>query len=183
MRTVAIAALVTLAALGIGASRNESSASLPTAVPPTSFSDQTTPVRVSDDFGSARASSRPPVVAWARLAQNTAGSPTTAAAGASGVSGSNIPVCDKPGGMGLSRLVEIDTTGGPGFGFEHFKQYDFLRDREVVLTFDDGPGRTIRLPCSRRLPTIASRPRSSRSASTRYGTPKSPSRWPLPATR
>ena len=29
--------------------------------------------------------------------------------------------------------------GGPGFGFEHFKQYDFLRDKEVVLTFDDGP--------------------------------------------
>jgi hypothetical protein len=24
-------------------------------------------------------------------------------------------------------------------GFEHFKQYDFLRDKEVVLTFDDGP--------------------------------------------
>ena len=41
--------------------------------------------------------------------------------------------------MGLSRIVEIDTTGGPGFGFEHFKQYDFLRDKEVVLTFDDGP--------------------------------------------
>ena len=50
-----------------------------------------------------------------------------------------IPACDKPGGMGLSRVVEIDTTGGPGFGFEHFKQYDFLRDKEVVLTFDDGP--------------------------------------------
>ena len=30
-------------------------------------------------------------------------------------------------------------TRGPGFGFEHFKQYDFLRDKEVVLTFDDGP--------------------------------------------
>ena len=27
----------------------------------------------------------------------------------------------------------------PGFGFEHFKQLDFLRDKEVVLTFDDGP--------------------------------------------
>jgi peptidoglycan/xylan/chitin deacetylase (PgdA/CDA1 family) len=52
---------------------------------------------------------------------------------------SNIPPCDKPGGMGLSRIVEIDTTGGPGFGFEHFKQYDFLRDKEIVLTFDDGP--------------------------------------------
>jgi peptidoglycan/xylan/chitin deacetylase (PgdA/CDA1 family) len=50
-----------------------------------------------------------------------------------------IAPCDKPGGMGLSRVVEIDTTGGPGFGFEHFKQYDFLRDKEVVLTFDDGP--------------------------------------------
>jgi peptidoglycan/xylan/chitin deacetylase (PgdA/CDA1 family) len=52
---------------------------------------------------------------------------------------SNISACDKPDGMGLSRIVEIDTTGGPGFGFEHFKQYDFLRDKEVVLTFDDGP--------------------------------------------
>ena len=51
----------------------------------------------------------------------------------------SIPPCDKPGGMGLARIVEIDTTGGPGFGFEHFKQYDFLRDKEVVLTFDDGP--------------------------------------------
>ena len=50
-----------------------------------------------------------------------------------------IPACDKPGGRGLARIVEIDTTGGPGFGFEHFKQYDFLRDKEVVLTFDDGP--------------------------------------------
>jgi peptidoglycan/xylan/chitin deacetylase (PgdA/CDA1 family) len=51
----------------------------------------------------------------------------------------NIPPCDKLGGMGLARIVEIDTTGGPGFGFEHFKQYDFLHDKEVVLTFDDGP--------------------------------------------
>jgi peptidoglycan/xylan/chitin deacetylase (PgdA/CDA1 family) len=39
----------------------------------------------------------------------------------------------------VSRTVEIDTTGGPGFGFEHFKQHDFLRNNEVVLTFDDGP--------------------------------------------
>jgi peptidoglycan/xylan/chitin deacetylase (PgdA/CDA1 family) len=39
----------------------------------------------------------------------------------------------------VSRVVQIDTTGGPGFGFEHFKQLDFLRDKEVVLTFDDGP--------------------------------------------
>ena len=51
----------------------------------------------------------------------------------------SIPLRDKPGGVGLARIVEIDTTGGPGFGFEHFKQYDFLRDKEVMLTFDDGP--------------------------------------------
>jgi peptidoglycan/xylan/chitin deacetylase (PgdA/CDA1 family) len=41
--------------------------------------------------------------------------------------------------LGISRVVEIDTTGGAGFGFEHFKQLDFLNDKEVVLTFDDGP--------------------------------------------
>jgi peptidoglycan/xylan/chitin deacetylase (PgdA/CDA1 family) len=50
-----------------------------------------------------------------------------------------IPACDNPDAIGLSRVVEIDTTGGPAFGTEHFKQYDFLRDKEVVLTFDDGP--------------------------------------------
>jgi peptidoglycan/xylan/chitin deacetylase (PgdA/CDA1 family) len=44
-----------------------------------------------------------------------------------------------PNALGVSRTVEIDTTGGPGFGFEHFKQYDFLQPGEVVLTFDDGP--------------------------------------------
>jgi peptidoglycan/xylan/chitin deacetylase (PgdA/CDA1 family) len=47
--------------------------------------------------------------------------------------------CDNPNALGVARTVEIDTTGGPGFGFEHFKQLDFLRDHEVVLTFDDGP--------------------------------------------
>ena len=47
--------------------------------------------------------------------------------------------CSNPNGLGVTRTVEIDTTGGPGFGFEHFKQHDFLREGEVVLTFDDGP--------------------------------------------
>ena len=47
--------------------------------------------------------------------------------------------CKNPDALGVARTVEIDTTGGPGFGFEHFKELDFLRDHEVVLTFDDGP--------------------------------------------
>ena len=47
--------------------------------------------------------------------------------------------CNNANALGVARTVEIDTTGGPGFGFEHFKELDFLRDHEVVLTFDDGP--------------------------------------------
>jgi peptidoglycan/xylan/chitin deacetylase (PgdA/CDA1 family) len=49
------------------------------------------------------------------------------------------PKCTNPNALGVSRTVEIDTAGGPGFGGEHFKQHDFLRNKEVVLTFDDGP--------------------------------------------
>ena len=44
-----------------------------------------------------------------------------------------------PDPLGVARVVEIDTTGGPGFGFQHYKTYDFLNPKEVVLTFDDGP--------------------------------------------
>jgi len=83
-----------------------------------------------------------PAVAPVILAQNTpapaAAAPQSAAAPAPAPAKS-APACDKPDGMGLARTVEIDTTGGPAFGTEHFKQYDFLRDKEVVLTFDDGP--------------------------------------------
>ena len=72
-------------------------------------------------------------------AQNAPGA--MASATETGNSGpvSSMPACDRPGALGLARVVEIDTTGGPAFGMEHFKQYDFLQDREVVLTFDDGP--------------------------------------------
>jgi peptidoglycan/xylan/chitin deacetylase (PgdA/CDA1 family) len=51
----------------------------------------------------------------------------------------SVAACNYPDALGLSRVIEIDTTGGPAFGTEHFKQYDFLRDKEVALTFDDGP--------------------------------------------
>lgn len=47
--------------------------------------------------------------------------------------------CSNPKALGVTRTVEIDTTGGPGFGMEHYKQHDFLLPKEVVLTFDDGP--------------------------------------------
>jgi peptidoglycan/xylan/chitin deacetylase (PgdA/CDA1 family) len=49
------------------------------------------------------------------------------------------PACTNPNAIGISRTVEIDTTGGPGFGMEHYKAHDFLLPQEVILTFDDGP--------------------------------------------
>jgi peptidoglycan/xylan/chitin deacetylase (PgdA/CDA1 family) len=61
------------------------------------------------------------------------------APGRANVAATPTSACDNADALGVSRAVEIDTTGGPGFGFEHFKAYDFLRENEVVLTFDDGP--------------------------------------------
>ncbi|MDU6748986.1 MAG: polysaccharide deacetylase family protein, partial [Bradyrhizobium sp.] len=82
--------------------------------------------------------------AWSQ-AQRTAAAPTPAAAplpaAATPAPQSQPPraPCMNPEALGVGRTVEIDTTGGPGFGFEHFKDLDFLKDHEVVLTFDDGP--------------------------------------------
>jgi peptidoglycan/xylan/chitin deacetylase (PgdA/CDA1 family) len=91
--------------------------------PPSAPAAPSAPPANSSGQGNTQAGSAP--------AANTQAKPTPTA--------TNIPPCDKPGGMGIARIVEIDTTGGPGFGFEHFKQYDFLRDKEIILTFDDGP--------------------------------------------
>ena len=81
---------------------------------------------------------------WAQNAHAPAAAPAPAAAAAPPPAPAPAPViakakCDNPNALGVERVVQIDTTGGPGFGFEHFKAYDFLRDHEVVLTFDDGP--------------------------------------------
>lgn len=42
------------------------------------------------------------------------------------------------GTLGVSRTIEVDTTGGPWFGEPHGDP-NFLAKDEVVLTFDDGP--------------------------------------------
>jgi len=41
-------------------------------------------------------------------------------------------------GLGVSRVIDIDTTGGPWFGGPH-GDHELLAPGEVVLTFDDGP--------------------------------------------
>jgi peptidoglycan/xylan/chitin deacetylase (PgdA/CDA1 family) len=79
------------------------------------------------------------------LMTSAAGAQNNAASTMEMTAGTVAPVATRgvcpgnPDPLSIARIVEIDTTGGPGFGFEHFKAYDFLREREVVLTFDDGP--------------------------------------------
>src|SRR5262245_38285303 len=81
--------------------------------------------------------------AWAQTARPPSATPAAAppalaaAPPAATAPTSNCP--GNPNALGTARVVEIDTTGGPGFGWEHFKMHDFLRNGEVVLTFDDGP--------------------------------------------
>ena len=160
MRVVVIvfAALLTLglAAFGVVAAQRANAPAAATAmatqVAPPAPSTRATPVRapVADlaqnqiaEVAKPTVATDAPAVAPIVLAQNNptpaaAAAPQSAAAPAPSPAKS-APTCDKPDGMGLARTVEIDTTGGPAFGTEHFKQYDFLRDKEVVLTFDDGP--------------------------------------------
>ena len=114
---------------------------------------QTSPVqapviKVSGTIPSAEPTAPSASPAKLVVAQNSAAAatpapaptPTPAAAGA-GTSPwpTTLPQCNNPDALGMSRIVQIDTTGGPAFGTEHFKQYDFLHEKEVVLTFDDGP--------------------------------------------
>jgi peptidoglycan/xylan/chitin deacetylase (PgdA/CDA1 family) len=77
--------------------------------------------------------------AWSQTPAPATMSPLPAAAAAAATPAAAKAPCANPSALGIGRVVEIDTTGGPGFGFEHFKQLDFLREKEVVLTFDDGP--------------------------------------------
>jgi peptidoglycan/xylan/chitin deacetylase (PgdA/CDA1 family) len=51
----------------------------------------------------------------------------------------SAPACTNPNALGVSRTLELDTTGGPGLGMSQYTAYDFLQPGEIVLTFDDGP--------------------------------------------
>ena len=54
--------------------------------------------------------------------------------------------CVAPGqNLGVSRVVEIDTAGGPIYGTvtKFTREASFLGPKEVVLTFDDGPAPAI----------------------------------------
>jgi peptidoglycan/xylan/chitin deacetylase (PgdA/CDA1 family) len=101
-------------------------------------------IKVSETTTSTQATAPPAKLV---VAQNSAAAPAPAAVSASSAPSASstspwpttLPQCNNPDALGMSRIVQIDTTGGPAFGTEHFKQYDFLHEKEVVLTFDDGP--------------------------------------------
>lgn len=88
---------------------------------------------------SAPAEGRQPAEAGGVTAQNA----PRAAGGGTSVAGPLAhavgPCKNRPDTLGVSRVVEIDTTGGPEFGLMQYKGNDFLEPGEVVLTFDDGP--------------------------------------------
>jgi len=155
---IIVAALMSLglAAFGVVSAQKAAAPAATSASPVrvASLNTPVVPVRAPvSQIAQATTSDAPATAGPTRVAQTTPTQSTPAPSGtaqnkpavaaatpsAGAAPATNIPACDKPGGMGLSRIVEIDTTGGPGFGFEHFKQYDFLRDKEIVLTFDDGP--------------------------------------------
>ena len=107
-----------------------------------------TPVAMSDSAPAstptaAAASAKPTTLAASTSTPAAAPAAPAAVAQAPAASAPPAPTqpvaCANPNGLGLARTVQIDTTGGPGFGFEHFKTHDFLKPGEVVLTFDDGP--------------------------------------------
>jgi len=82
----------------------------------------------------AKLAARDDVATTAAITAKPAPAPVPAAA-----PGLPKSTCSNPDALGISRVVVVDTSGGPGFGMDHFKQFDFLTDHEVVLTFDDGP--------------------------------------------
>jgi peptidoglycan/xylan/chitin deacetylase (PgdA/CDA1 family) len=123
----------------VGAQANQAQAAQTSSI-------QAPVIKVSQVTGAAQSAA--PSVPPAKLvvAQNSAATaaapaaptPAPASAGTS-LWPTTLPQCNNPDALGMSRVVQIDTTGGPAFGTEHFKQYDFLHEKEVVLTFDDGP--------------------------------------------
>ena len=137
------AALLTLGLVAFGvvvAQKNTGSAPVTASAAPVSSSQNTVAAAGGEKAPQqlAETTNTPAPFAPAAVVQNN----TTAVAPAfppPTVAPKPVAACNNPDALGLSRLIEIDTTGGPAFGTQHFKQYDFLRDKEVALTFDDGP--------------------------------------------
>jgi hypothetical protein len=42
-----------------------------------------------------------------------------------------VAMCDKPDAMGVSRVFEIDATGGLEFGLQHLRGYEFSATKRL----------------------------------------------------
>jgi peptidoglycan/xylan/chitin deacetylase (PgdA/CDA1 family) len=140
-----VSALVIIVCAAAFAAIFSQEASVQVGAPPARAAARATPAAAVDATAenepAAGAAAAPTVLAQASPARPAAPAPAPAqAAPPPAPSTSTATSCPgNPNALGVSRTVEVDTTGGPGFGFEHFKTHDFLREGEVVLTFDDGP--------------------------------------------
>jgi hypothetical protein len=87
--------------------------------------------RCAHYFAAAPSASARPALAEGTEANAPAPTPPSVAANS---------VCESnPTALGVSRTVKIDTTGGRGFRPSQSSAYDFLEQKAVILTFDDGP--------------------------------------------
>jgi peptidoglycan/xylan/chitin deacetylase (PgdA/CDA1 family) len=146
MRLGVIAALMTLGIAGFGvvaAQKGAGLVSLVAPVPPVPSTEAAAALgrdAARTDAAAAPAiGGRQAVAPEARVASAARIALAYSAIGAEPAAAKPLATCNNPDALGISRVVEIDTAGGPAFGTEHFKQYDFLREKEVVLTYDDGP--------------------------------------------
>jgi peptidoglycan-N-acetylglucosamine deacetylase len=97
------------------------------------------PATIAPSAEPPAASVQPPSAPGPVMAQAPAPAAQAPAAAPPAAAPAPVNCPGNPNALGVARIVEVDTTGGPGFGSEHFKGMDFLRPGEVVLTFDDGP--------------------------------------------
>lgn len=92
-------------------------------------------------FSGLSAHAQEPSERDASTSSQTSG-PESAASGPAAAGTPQIPECARsPDRLGISRVVEVDTRDGPIFGGS-FGFTNVLQDKEVVLTFDDGPLRS-----------------------------------------
>lgn len=92
-------------------------------------------MRCSNDFPSKRSAKRPAAVLHALIASLVM---LAAPSSATDPPAQNA-ACPRKDALGTSRTLEVDAATFPRVGLKSFPQTLPLQDKEVILTFDDGP--------------------------------------------
>src|SRR5258708_27233962 len=102
---------------------------------------QNRPVPAPEPAQATTTEGRAPVAAVRDMDNPAAGSaraaeaPAAVAQAAPPLASAMPASCSNPDALGVSRGVEIDTTGGPGFRFQPFNTHHSLRQGQVLLPF------------------------------------------------